>query len=104
MKTALFFCVFSALVAPQWATPGGVEKIDDLGSEEVLAAAQAAVDRLNQGSNSLYEMLLVEVLDGTQQVTSSLFSRYNGEGPSVPFPHVGGRWEELRSDYSCRDV
>ena len=74
MKTALLLCVFSALVVPWWAIPGGVEKIEDPRSKEVLGAARAAVDRLNKASNSIYETLLVDVIHGTQQVKSPRLS------------------------------
>ena len=68
MKFALL--LFLAVMAPNWAvSPGGMEEIDDLESDEVLAAANAAVSRIDADTtNSLYKTLLVAVTDGTSQV------------------------------------
>ena len=67
MKFALL--LFLAVMAPNWAvSPGGMEEIDDLESDEVLAAANAAVSRVDADTNSIYKTLLVAVTDGTLQV------------------------------------
>ena len=65
-----FVLLFSVLLwaAPSTSIPGGIEKINDLESEEVLAVAGAVVDRLNELSNSLYKTVLVKVTEGTVQV------------------------------------
>ena len=101
MKAPLRLCLLSLIVAPLWAViPGGVEKIDDLGSKEVLAAARAAVCRLNEMSDSIYETLLVDVTDGTEQVTQQSLRSYNVEVYwSVIFGHIDSRWEEVCADY-----
>jgi hypothetical protein len=108
MEAALFLCVFSALVVPQWAILGGVEKIDDLRSNEVLSAAQAAVDCLNEAavdcpneaSNSVYKTLLVDVIDGTQQVNTASVAAGVEIGYRVFYGYTGRRWDEIRSLYS----
>ena len=106
METALLLCVFSALVVPQWAIPGGVEEIDDLRSKEVLSAAQAAVDCLNEpavdcpnndASNSVYKTLLVDVIDGTQQVNTASVAAGVEIGYRAFYGYTGRRWEEVRS-------
>lgn len=47
---------------------GAPETIQDLTSEEVTNAAQAALKELNRRSNSMFKTVLVKVTQGTFQV------------------------------------
>lgn len=47
---------------------GAPVPVDNVQDPEVLAAADAAVTEINRRSNSLYKMVLVEVLQATVQV------------------------------------
>jgi hypothetical protein len=71
MKVVLFFSLLCLALAPRLTvSTGEVEKIDDLGSDEVLAAARVVVSRLNEMSNSVYKTVLVDVIKGTEQVVA----------------------------------
>ena len=50
------------------SNPGAPRPLVDLDSQYILNAAQVAVTDLNKMSNSLYKMVLVQVLQGTVQV------------------------------------
>lgn len=73
MKLVLFSALLSAVVVSLSANGnlGGVEKIQDLGSDEIQAAARAAVSRLNEISDSEFKKVLVKVTEGTVQVSTS---------------------------------
>lgn len=48
---------------------GAPVPLKDLHDESVLAAAEAAVSELNKKSNAIFKTVLVEILDGTSQVS-----------------------------------
>lgn len=48
---------------------GAPVPLQDLHDESVLAAAEAAVSELNKKSNAIFKTVLVEILDGTSQVS-----------------------------------
>ena len=52
---------------------GAPVPVEDVQDPDILAAADVAVTELNKRSNSLYKMVLMEVLEGTVQVYSSIF-------------------------------
>lgn len=58
----------SVSLAAREQMPGAPETIQDLTSEEVLNAAQAAVKELNRRSNSMFKTVMVKVTQGTFQV------------------------------------
>lgn len=65
----LLLALLNAVVASLSATsPGGVEKIKFLESDEVQRAAGAAVNQLNELSDSEFKTMLVKVTEGTVQV------------------------------------
>lgn len=69
MKLLLFLVLLTASLTFISATiPGGAEKIKDLESDEVQAAARAAVTHLNKISDSEFKTVLVKVTEGTVQV------------------------------------
>ena len=53
---------------------GAPVPVEDVQDPDILAAADVAVTELNKRSNSLYKMVLVEVLKGTVQVHSSVLA------------------------------
>lgn len=69
MKLLLFFALLNAaLTFISASVPGGVEKINDLESDEVQAAARVAVNQINKLSNSEFKTVLVKVTEGSVQV------------------------------------
>lgn len=68
-KVVFLFFLLCAAVSPLSADlAGGIRRIDDLESDEVQSAAQAAVTHLNKESNSVFKTVLVRVTAGTVQV------------------------------------
>jgi hypothetical protein len=91
MKVVLFFSLLCLALAPRLTvSTGEVEKIDDLGSDEVLAAARVVVSRLNEMSNSVYKTVLVDVIKGTEQVSM-------GSREQLLYTCVGRGWIQVRA-------
>lgn len=90
MKLLLSLALLNAVVTSLSATsPGGVERIKDLESDEVQRAAGAAVNQLNELSDSEFKTVLVKVTEGTVQVCRhNIYSDGSKLGYCIPATHL----------------